>query len=135
MAEENKKPAVGARRKKNNYNQFGGRPFPQSKSPYTSNVAEIKDKMFNGGSSSDPAKYSKLLKSIETYIQRTYKMPDDIVKAIQNMIRSSFDPPEKQDKSKWLDDAGKFDPDKFGKVHMERRLEAFEFKEAEIRRK
>jgi hypothetical protein len=67
----------------------------------------------NVGGSSDPAKYSKSLKSIETYIQRIYKMPDDIVKAIQNMIRPSFDPPEKTDKSKCLDDAGKFDPDEF----------------------
>jgi hypothetical protein len=40
-------------------------------------------------------------------------MPDNIVKAIQNMIRPSFDPPEKLDKSKCLDDAGKFNPDKF----------------------
>jgi hypothetical protein len=39
MAEEDKKPAVDARRKKNNYNQFKGRLFPQSKSPYTGNVA------------------------------------------------------------------------------------------------
>jgi hypothetical protein len=100
MAEEDKKLAVGARRKKNNYNRFGGRPFPQSKSPYTSNVAEIKDNTFNVGSSSDPVKYSKLLKSIKTYIQRTYKMPDDIMKAIQSIIRPSFDPPEKPDKSK-----------------------------------
>jgi hypothetical protein len=113
MAEEDKKPAVGAKRNKNNYNQFGGRPFPQSKSPYTSNVAEIKDETFYVGSSSNPANYSKLLKSIETYIQRTYKMSDNIVKAIQNMIRPSFYPPEKQDKSKCLDDAGKFDSDKF----------------------
>jgi hypothetical protein len=114
MAEVDKKPAVGARRKKNNYNRFGGRPFPQSKSPFTSNVAEIKDNSFDVGGSSDPAKYSKLLKSIKIYIQRTYKMPDNIVKAIQNMIRPSFDPPEKPDKSKkCLDDAGKFNPDKF----------------------
>ncbi len=83
------------------------------KSPYTSNVAEIKDNTFNVGCSSDPAKYRKLLKSIKTYIQRTYKMPEDIVKAIQNMIRPSFDPPDKPDKSKCLDDAGKFDPDEF----------------------
>jgi hypothetical protein len=100
MAEEDKRPAVGARKKKNNYNRFGGRPFPQSKSPYTTNVAEIKDNTFNVGGSSNPAKYSKLLKSIKTYIQRTYEMPDNIVKGIQNMIRPSFNPPEKTDKSK-----------------------------------
>jgi hypothetical protein len=113
MAEEDKEPAVGARRKKNNYNRFGGRLFSQSKSRYMSNVAEIKDDTFHVGSSSDPAKYSKLLKSIETYIQRTYKMPEDFVKEIQNMIRPSFNPPEKPDKSKYLDDARKFYPDEF----------------------
>jgi hypothetical protein len=131
MAEEDKKLAVGARRKKNNYNRFGGRPFPQSKSPYMSNVVEIKDDRFHVGSSSDPTKYSKLLKSIQTYIQRTYKMPDDIVKGIQNMnmIRTSFDPPEKLDKSKCLYNPGKFNWD------MERRLEAYENKEAEIQQK
>jgi hypothetical protein len=47
------------------------------------------------------------------YIQRTYKMPDNIAKAIQRMIRPSFNPPEKPDKSNCLDDAGKFDLDKF----------------------
>jgi hypothetical protein len=113
MAEEDKKPAVGTRRKKNNYNLFGGRPFPQTKSPYMSNVAEIKDNTFHVGGSGNPAKYSKLPKSIKIYIQRTYKMPDDIVKGIQNMIRPSFDLPEKLDKSKCIDNAGKFDPDKF----------------------
>jgi hypothetical protein len=73
MAEEDKKPALGARRKKNNYNQLGGRPFPQSMSLYMSYVAEIKDNKSNAGSSSDSAKYSKSPKSIKTYIQRTYK--------------------------------------------------------------
>ena len=131
MAEEDKEPAVGARRKKNNYNRFGGRLFSQSKSRYMSNVAEIKDNTFHVGGSGNPAKYSKLPKSIKIYIQRTYKMPDDIVKGIQNMnmIRTSFDPPEKLDKSKCLYNPGKFNWD------MERRLEAYEFKEAEIQRK
>ncbi len=41
----------------------------------------------------DPAKFSKSLKSIENYIQKTYKMPDDIVKAIQQMKRPTLDYP------------------------------------------
>jgi hypothetical protein len=41
--------------------------------------------MFDRGSSSDPAKFSKSLKSIEFYIQKMYKMPDNIIKAIQKM--------------------------------------------------
>jgi hypothetical protein len=39
------------------------------------------------GSSSNPAKFSKLLKNIENYIQETYKDPDDMVKTIQQMKR------------------------------------------------
>jgi hypothetical protein len=35
------------------------------------------------------------------------------MKAMQNMIRQSFDPPEKKDKSKCLDDARKFNLDEF----------------------
>jgi hypothetical protein len=37
------------------------------------------------GALSNPEKFSKSLKSIENYIQKTYKMSDDIVKAIQQM--------------------------------------------------
>jgi hypothetical protein len=40
-------------------------------------VAEIKDNIFNVGATSNPAKFTKSLKNIETYIQRTYKMPDN----------------------------------------------------------
>jgi hypothetical protein len=37
-----------------------------------------------------------------------YKMPEDIVKAIQKMKRPTFDPPEKPDKSKCVDSAGNY---------------------------
>ncbi len=41
MVEQEKKPAVAGKKK---HYRFGGRPNPQPKSsPYTSNVAEIKD--------------------------------------------------------------------------------------------
>jgi hypothetical protein len=76
MAEKEKKPATAGRKK---HYRFGRRnPQPRS-SPYTSNVAEIKDDIFDVGATSDPAKFTKSLKNIETYIQMTYKMPDDIV--------------------------------------------------------
>ncbi len=91
MAECEKKMAVAGKKK---HNTFGGRPNPQPKSsPYTSNVVEIKDNIFNVDATSDPANFTKSLKNIETYIQRTYKMPDDIVTAIQKMKKPTFDPP------------------------------------------
>jgi hypothetical protein len=55
------------------------------KSTYKSNVIGLEEDTFDVGASSDPAKFSKLLKSIENYIKKTYKMPEDIVKAIQQM--------------------------------------------------
>ena len=65
------------------------------------------------GASSDPAKFSKSLKSIENYIQKTYKMPDDIVKAIQQMKRPTLDYPSKPAKDECVDDQGTFDEDIF----------------------
>ena len=63
MAEQEKKLAVAG--KKKNY-RFGGRLNPQSKSSlYTSNVAEIKDNIFDVGTTSDPAKFTKSLKNVE----------------------------------------------------------------------
>jgi hypothetical protein len=115
MGEDKKKPAVAAGKKKYyNNDRFGGRANnPQMKNSYTSNMAELKDDVFDFGNLSDLAKYSKSLKNIETYIQRTYKMPDDIVKAIQSNKRPVFDPPEKPNKKKCVDEEGDFDADKF----------------------
>jgi hypothetical protein len=80
MAEQEKKPATAARKK--NY-QFGNRAGQSGpKSIFKSNVIGLEEDTFDVGASSDPAKFSKSLKSIENYIQKTYKMPDDIVKAI-----------------------------------------------------
>jgi hypothetical protein len=56
MAEQAKKPA-GAGKKK--HYRFSRRPNPQPKSyPYTSNVAEIKDNIFDVGATSNPAKFT-----------------------------------------------------------------------------
>jgi hypothetical protein len=83
MSEQEKKPAVDSHSK--NY-QFGNRADQAgAKLTYKSKVAELKEDMFNVGALSSPARSSKSLKAMETYIQNTYKMPDDIVKAIQQM--------------------------------------------------
>jgi len=71
---------------------------------------------FNVGASSNPAKFSKLLKNIENYIQKTYKDPDDMVKTIQKMKKMSLSFPEtrpkKTDKD-CCDNNGDPDPDAF----------------------
>jgi hypothetical protein len=88
MAEQEMKLAVAGKKK---HYRFGRRPNPQPESsPYTSNVVEIKDDIFDVGATSGPAKFTKSLKNIKTYIQRTYN---------QKMKKPTFDPPEKLDKS------------------------------------
>ncbi len=47
----------------------------------------LENNTFNVGASSNPAKFSKLLKNTDNYIQKTYKDPDDMVKTIQKMKR------------------------------------------------
>ncbi len=42
------------------------------------------------GAWSDPAKFSKSLRKIENYIQKTYKEPDNIVKTIQQMKKADL---------------------------------------------
>jgi hypothetical protein len=64
MAEQEKKLSVSGKKK---HYRFGRRPNPQSKSsPYTSNVVEIKEDIFDVGETSDPEKFAKSLKNTET---------------------------------------------------------------------
>jgi hypothetical protein len=105
MAEQEKKPAVAARKK--NY-RFGNRTGQSgSKSTYKSKVVGLEEDPFDVGASRAPAKFSRSLKSVENYIQKTYKMPDNIVKAIQQMkpptLLSYSNKPEK---TKCMDAAG-----------------------------
>ncbi len=103
MAEPEKKPAVAARKKKY---RFGNRTGQSgSKSTYKSKVVGLEKDTFDVGASSDPAKFSRLLKSIENYIQKTYKMPHNIVKGIQQMKHPTLSYPNKPDKTKCVDAA------------------------------
>ncbi len=56
-----------------------------SRGNYKSRLEGLENDTFDIGASSNPAKFSKLLKNIETYIQKNCKSPDDIVKALQQM--------------------------------------------------
>ena len=76
MAEQEKKTATAARRKNHRFGNRAGQ--SGQKSTYKSKVNGLEEDTFDVGASSDPAKFSKSLKSIENYIQKTYKMPDDI---------------------------------------------------------
>jgi hypothetical protein len=64
---------------------------------------------------SDQAKFSKLLRNIENYIQKTYKEPNDIVKTIQQMKKADLAYPAKpkKDDPECLADSGNPDPDAF----------------------
>jgi hypothetical protein len=67
---------------------------------YKSKVAGLEDNTFDVGAASDPAKFSKSLKSIENYIQKTYRSPDDMDKTLQHMKKvtlSYLTKPKKQD--------------------------------------
>ena len=82
---------------------------------YKSKVAGLEDDTFNVGAASDPAKFSKSLKNIENYIQKTYKSPDDMVKTLQNMKKVTLSystKPKKQD-SQCCDEDGNPDEDMF----------------------
>ncbi len=62
---------------------------------------------------SDPAKFSKSLKSIENYIQMNYKTCDNIVKAIQQLKRPTLDYPKQPTRAKCANVSGNVDEDKF----------------------
>jgi hypothetical protein len=50
------------------------------------------------GAASDTAKFSKSLKNIANYIQKTYKSPDDMVKTLQQMKKLTLSYPTKPKK-------------------------------------
>jgi hypothetical protein len=62
---------------------------------YKSKVAGLEDDMFNVGAASDLTKFSKSLKNMENYIQKTYRSPDDMVKTLQHMKKVTLSYPTK----------------------------------------
>ncbi len=92
MAEQEKKLAIAGQRKNHRFGNRAGQ--SGQKSTYKSKVIGLEEDTFDVGASSDPAKFGKSLKSIKNYIQKTYKMPDDIVKAIQQMKRPTLPYPD-----------------------------------------
>ena len=111
MAKQEMKTAKFAG-KKNRY-RLNNQGNQTTKTNYKSKVTELEDEVFDVGASSDPAKFSKLLKSIENYIQKNYKTCNDIVKAIQQLKSPTLSYPKQPTKAKYTDDNGDFDDDEF----------------------
>ncbi len=82
---------------------------------YKSAVVGLENNTFNVGVWSDPTKFSKPLRNIKNYIQKTYKEPDGIVKTIQQMKKADLAYPvkPKKDDPECLEDSGNPDPDAF----------------------
>ena len=96
MAEQEKKP--GAADEKFFYGRFA-KGATLGRGSYKSNVQGLESNTFDFGASSNPAKFSKLLKNIENYIQKTYKDPEDMVKTIQQMKRVNLGNPKRPKKA------------------------------------
>ncbi len=97
MADQDKKPAGAENKKKKFYGRYA-KGMAAGRFTYKSKVAGLEDNTFNVGAASDPIKFSKLLKNIENYIQKTNRSPDDIVKTLQNMKKVTLSYPTKPKK-------------------------------------
>jgi len=110
MAEQETEARVAG--KKNRY-RFNNRGNQTTKTSHKSKVAELEDEVFDVGASSDPAKFSKLLKSIENYIQKNYKTCNGIVKAIQQLKCPTLAYPKQPTRAQYTDANGDFKEDGF----------------------
>ncbi len=112
MAEPEKKPGPAARNRKSY--QFGNRAEQAvANSTFKSKVTKLEEEMFDVGASSDPEGFSKSLKAIEAYIQKTYKMPGGIVKSIQQTMCPTLAFPAKPTKATCVDEQNVFDKDEY----------------------
>ncbi len=96
---ERKIESPGSEGKKKRYHHAFARGAATAKLDYKSAVVRLENNMFDVGAWSDPAKFSKSLRNIENYIQKTYKEPDDIVKTIQQMKKADLTYPAKLKKN------------------------------------
>ncbi len=112
---ERKIESPGGEGKKKRYHHAFARGAATAKLGYKSAVVGLENNTFDVGAWSDPSKFSKLLRNIKNYIQKTYKEPEDIVKTIQQMKKADLAYPAnpKKDDPECLDDSGNPDPDAF----------------------
>ncbi len=76
---------ISGKGKKKRYHHAFAQGAATAKLDYKSAVVGLKNDTFDVGVWSDPAKFSKLLRNIKNYIQKTYKEPDNIVKIVQEI--------------------------------------------------
>ena len=116
--QENKPAGADGKTKKFYLTAKGG---VTRKTSYKSKLVglELENDTFDVGASSDPAKFSKPFKNIENFIcWITYKSPNDMGKAIQQMMRATLNyltKPNKGD-AQCLDEEGNPDPNAFEMV-------------------
>ncbi len=105
----------GGEGRKKRYHRAFARGAATAKLDYKSAVVGLENDTFDVGAWSDPAKFSKLLRNIKNYIQKTDKEPDNIVKTIQQMKKAdlAYSAMPKKDDPECLDDSGNPDPDTF----------------------
>jgi hypothetical protein len=112
MAEPEKKPETAARNRRSY--RFGNRAGQAgAKSTFKRKVTKLEEDTFNVGASSDPARFSKSLKAIETYRQNTYKMPNNIFETIQQMKHPTLAFPAEPTKATCVDENNLFNKDKY----------------------
>jgi hypothetical protein len=104
MEEQEKKAAIATCNRRN-YRFWNRAGQAGAKSTFKSKVADLKEDAFDVGASSDPVKFSMSMKAIETYTQKTYKMPDD-------MKHPTLAFPAKPMKATCVDENNFFDKDK-----------------------
>ncbi len=115
MADQDKKPA-GAKNKKKKFYGLYAKGMAARRTTYKSKVAGLEDDTFDVRATSGPAKFSKLLKNIENYIQKIYRSLDDMVKMLQHKKKVTLSYPTKPKKQDPLccDKDGNPDEDMFG---------------------
>ncbi len=106
MSEQDQtKMAKAAKKNRYRFNNWGNQ---ATKTSYKSKIAELEDEVFDiVGAASDSAKFSKSLKSIESYIQMNYKTCNGIVEAVQQLKRPALDYPKQPMKAKYANASGK----------------------------
>jgi hypothetical protein len=112
MSEPEKKLATAACNRKIYW--FGNRAGQAgAKSTFKSKVTKLEENTFDMVASSDPARFSKSLKAIKTYIQKMYKMPGNIIKLIQQMKHPTLAFPAKPTKATCEDENNPFDEEEY----------------------
>ncbi len=87
-----------ARYKKTKFYRQYAKGISIRRTTYKSKGAGLENNTFDVGAASNPAKFSKLLKNTENYIQKTYRNTNNMAKRLQQIKRVSVSYPTKPKK-------------------------------------